>query len=337
MNSEERIEAIRSFGYTEREARFLELVALHSGYFLRRQYNQFLGLKRGGTTAALIRKLLMKRQVEVEPSCNRTPIYHLKRHSFYDLIGEPNNRNRRRRGTVGVKTKLMGLDLVLDRPDDQWLGTEREKISFFVDTALVPEPLLPAKTHHTKGSRGLTARYFVEKFPIWVSADVPSLIPVVSFAYIDPGPSRTTGFATFLRRHSLLLASLARARAVYVSDSTACFGAAERTFREFEKEILLRGTEGVEARLERFIRFLELESAARAKQWKGFTKQTLDELRGLRGLFDVPENQAWLTLWSDGGASYVRQSLTALGACRNSELRFETLRLTHDYQLLGTL
>ena len=68
MTYRERIAAVRAMGYTTREAGFLEFVALHSGYFLRRQYNQFLDRKRGGTAAALIRKLLQKEHVSVEPS-----------------------------------------------------------------------------------------------------------------------------------------------------------------------------------------------------------------------------------------------------------------------------
>jgi hypothetical protein len=35
-------ELLESVGYTEREAAFLYLVAVHSGYFLRRQYSHFI-------------------------------------------------------------------------------------------------------------------------------------------------------------------------------------------------------------------------------------------------------------------------------------------------------
>ncbi len=38
MSSAERIAALKGLGYTEREAAFLCLAALHGGYFLRRQY-----------------------------------------------------------------------------------------------------------------------------------------------------------------------------------------------------------------------------------------------------------------------------------------------------------
>ena len=36
------ISALESLGYTEREAAFLYLVAAHSGYFLRRQFDYFI-------------------------------------------------------------------------------------------------------------------------------------------------------------------------------------------------------------------------------------------------------------------------------------------------------
>ena len=49
MTNAERIQALQRLGYTEREAAFLCLAALHGGYFLRRQYAQFLGREDGGT------------------------------------------------------------------------------------------------------------------------------------------------------------------------------------------------------------------------------------------------------------------------------------------------
>ena len=43
----ERITALRSFGYAEREAAFLLTAALHGGYFLRRQYCSAIGTQSG--------------------------------------------------------------------------------------------------------------------------------------------------------------------------------------------------------------------------------------------------------------------------------------------------
>ena len=47
MTWEERADAVASLGFTTRQARFLALAALHSGYCLRRQYGAFAGLQSG--------------------------------------------------------------------------------------------------------------------------------------------------------------------------------------------------------------------------------------------------------------------------------------------------
>ena len=49
-------DALQGFGYTAREAAFLRLAALHSGYFLRRQYLQFIGSTRGRPDDVLVSK-----------------------------------------------------------------------------------------------------------------------------------------------------------------------------------------------------------------------------------------------------------------------------------------
>jgi hypothetical protein len=38
------VDALRQLGYTEREAEFLYIVAVHSGFFLQRQFMQFVEL-----------------------------------------------------------------------------------------------------------------------------------------------------------------------------------------------------------------------------------------------------------------------------------------------------
>ena len=54
MTNSDRINVLEQLGYSEREAAFLNLAALHGGYFLRRQYCEFLGKEVGGTAASLI-------------------------------------------------------------------------------------------------------------------------------------------------------------------------------------------------------------------------------------------------------------------------------------------
>jgi hypothetical protein len=77
MTDEERIAAIQKFGYTEREAAFLCLAALHGGYFLRRPYNTFHQQRPGGTADRLIEKTVIQGHVRIHESAYRTFIYHI--------------------------------------------------------------------------------------------------------------------------------------------------------------------------------------------------------------------------------------------------------------------
>src|ERR1700730_15708152 len=124
MNNPERITALRSLGYTEREAAFLCLAALHGGFFLRRQYCEFIGKEIGGTAAALVEKLIAQQHAVAITALNHTKIYHLGCRPFYAAIGEIDNRNRRKHSTRAIKNRLIGLDFVLAHQDYRYLATE---------------------------------------------------------------------------------------------------------------------------------------------------------------------------------------------------------------------
>ena len=57
LTNDERIQALRIFGYSEAQARFICLVALHGGYFINRQAAEFLAQEGGGSVTELIEKL----------------------------------------------------------------------------------------------------------------------------------------------------------------------------------------------------------------------------------------------------------------------------------------
>jgi hypothetical protein len=93
MRNDERKMAIQRFGYTEREAAFLCLVALHGGYFLRRQYAAFLQCQRGGNVERLLEKGVLRGHIRVHQSANQTQICHVGARPFFTAIGEEGNRN----------------------------------------------------------------------------------------------------------------------------------------------------------------------------------------------------------------------------------------------------
>src|SRR5437660_12144152 len=143
MSSAERIAALKSLGYTEREAAFLCLAALHGGYFLRRQYCDFIGKQIGGTAAALVEKLLAQRHAVAISALNHTKIYHLGCRPFYAALGETDNRNRREHAPLAVKRRLMGLGFVLPHPNHRYLATECERVDYFSGTLRIALSPLP--------------------------------------------------------------------------------------------------------------------------------------------------------------------------------------------------
>ena len=165
----ERVTALQAFGYTEREAAFLLTAALHGGYFLRRQYCYAIGTQSGGNAAALIDKLLTLKHASVAVGCNNTKLYHLCSRPFYATLGEEDNRNRRERPPFAIKNRLMGLDFVLGHPEYSYLATEREKVEFFTGTLGIDWSLLPVKRFVSQQSKATTDRYFVDKYPIFIT------------------------------------------------------------------------------------------------------------------------------------------------------------------------
>ena len=104
-------------GFTQRQARFLTLVALHSGYCLRRQYATFAAVSYGKNVRDFLDDLVaqqLARRVTFRP--DRGHIYHLFCRSLYRAIQQQDNRNRRHASPALIARKLMLLDFVLTCP-----------------------------------------------------------------------------------------------------------------------------------------------------------------------------------------------------------------------------
>ena len=205
MTGEERTQAITSFGFTERQARFLTAVMVHGGVCLRRQYCTFAHIERGQKTHDFFGRLVGDGYAAAYPCANsRARLYHLHHKALYRSIGEPNNRNRRRVFLGRAVERLMLLDAVLASPDLIWLGTERDKLTYFTlrSPARVPRDTCPQLVF--TGDGRTTVRYFPDKLPIGVDADDRTHV----FCYLLTDASLTYDFRAFLHRHADLLRML---------------------------------------------------------------------------------------------------------------------------------
>jgi hypothetical protein len=299
MTRQQRIEALREFGYNEREASFLALAALHSGYFVRRQYNRFVGCKHGKAVVQLVKRLSANGHSRTTVFPNNTGVYHLCSRPLYQALGDPNNRNRRRRSPVAIKTKLMALDFVLADPDLEYLATEREKAEHFTNHRSIPPDLLPKRIYPAKRSGDKTVRYFVDKLPIFLPSEDSLSPPVVSFCYVDPGARSLAGFQTFLRQYTRLFGKLGRFRLFYIAGTERHFRAAERRLRELVRS--LESVESSDSHTAELLEYFRLERLYQERRFQTLTKAKLIHLKRARRRFADPESAALLELWKREG------------------------------------
>jgi hypothetical protein len=239
MNIPQRqIEALTAFSYTVSEARFLYIVAMHSGYFTARQFLAFVDAKRGYRTHSLAQKLITQGHATMREYRRNGCIYHLYSRKLYAQLGHENLRNRRRHRLEAIQTRLLALDFILANQGYQYLETEAEKVACFCDQLHIEKACLPVKLYMGGPTSQPTLRYFVDKFPLFMSSPRPGFSPVVTFSYVDPGLEALTRFVTHLGQYQTLFRELADFRFVYVSGTRAHFGKATELFNSEVKNPL---------------------------------------------------------------------------------------------------
>src|SRR5918993_1248336 len=96
MTLENRIKAIAEFGFTERQARFLDLVMVFSGLCVPRQYAAFAGTAYGRRVTCFFDRLVRDGYATVSDCLhNRAELYHVRHRALYRAIDQPHSRYRR--------------------------------------------------------------------------------------------------------------------------------------------------------------------------------------------------------------------------------------------------
>ena len=209
------IPVLQSAGYTEREAAFLYLAALHSGYFLRRQYLRFIERGRGALAAQFLRRAFALGHIQSIACGQARFVYHLTSTEVYGAAGLGASHHRRLKSDATIKSRLMVLDFVLDHLGETLLDMETAKVSHFTETRGLSEAILPR-------SRGVA---FAEEFPTILNKDGG-----LSFSYIDEGALSGSGFEHFLDRYTSLFRALPGFELLYLSYSTQNFERARSLF-----------------------------------------------------------------------------------------------------------
>lgn len=216
------IPALETLGYTEREASFLYLVAMHSGYFLRRQFDYFIDRNKGAIAQHFLEKARVAGHVRVLDYGQRWHVYHLFSKPIYRLLGNPDSQHRRAKGDAQIKAKLMTLDYVLENDTEHFLVTEDERRDYFTRSRGLPSELL--------GNRVTGALPFLNAFPVSLAERMVPQHSLVRFSFIDEGQLSTAKFLRFVVSMKPVFDALGHVELVYIADSEHNFPAIRHTF-----------------------------------------------------------------------------------------------------------
>src|SRR5258708_6546355 len=254
---EDQLARLLDFGYTDAEARFLYLVATHSGYFTVRQFLDFAKAKSGKRNAGLVEKLFSLGHAGAQRYTRRSLVYHLRSRQLYSAIGKDYLRNRREHELTHIKTRLLALDFILGHPKEDYFETAETKRRYFVARFKVSENLF---TPSDGRSNGIT---FADRFPLCVAYPSPEYMPVVTFTYVDPEHRNLDAYIAHLRTYRPLFRQLPGFQFLYISTAAGLQKEAAEIF-----SLLVEGRG-----LSDLNRYFDLETKWEREQYRLVTEQ----------------------------------------------------------------
>ena len=223
---QDRAAQLATFGWTDREAEWIALVALHSGAFTRAQWRHYFDDAHRETAGRFVRALIEK-QLAIE---DERPIFPggaravlLTGKPIYRALGITDVRHRRSKAatTQVLMRRLLSLDYIIERPTFGWLPTEADKVQRFEALGL-DRRTFPYRLYGPDG-KPQTPRYFAFKLPIAVDDQA------ATFVYVDSGQTTDSELRAWGAAHAPLWAALrARTFAVQVVGVGAGAEAADR-------------------------------------------------------------------------------------------------------------
>ncbi len=326
---------LERLGYTPREAAFLYLIGRNSGFFLRRQFVHFANGVLGALPQHFVSKAINKEHISVLDYGQRRHVYHLNSRTIYRILQLEDCPNRRTKGDHEIVTRLLIVDYLLERLNDQWLSTEGEKISFFTDEKGLDRACLPRSLGRTGDSKNETAaRYFPDRFPIAVRQAQEKSPVVARFTYFDEGACTVKAFDRFLDTYHDFLQNLDTFELDYISFSSRNFVAAEKCFR---KRFLPVGS-AVSSELLPFgcahlARFFAAEDRWNRNDSR-FSQPDLAVLREGEKMYRIPEHESLRSAWQAGRSAFESQ-LRSLGELRQPKSLFNSCIVQQSYPLFG--
>ena len=311
------LDAVKSLGYAETEARFLYLAATHSGYFTAAQFRSFTGLPTGKRSFRFTQRVIANKHATLDVYAQNTRVYHLFSRKFYSAIGKENIRNRREHEFSFIQTRLITLDYILSNQGRDYYETEDQKVHYFCEVLGVGKEYLPTKLYLGQRSSSVTSRYFVDKFPMFrsVSSSSPS---VVTFTYVAFDAENLTGFVTHLQDYLPLFRHLKQLNFVFISPQANHFLQARQIFSTLV-QIPLRSPTGGE-----LVRYYRFRRAWETKQFAELRHEDVQFLHDATKLFRAGHFQELYQAWNAGTVTEPDIRAMFAGQGGTGEIGFET-------------
>jgi hypothetical protein len=202
---------------------FEYLVAVHSGYFLRRQFDYFINRQKGAIAQSFLEKARVAGHIEIIDYGEARHVYHLFSKPIYRLIGNAESQNRRRKGDGLIRARLIALDYVLENDEDHYLESDNDKLLFFSNVRRIPQESFA--DHNGKLYPPLSSS------PIAIVDRARPATCLVRFLFADEALITAEKFYRFLSVAESLLRALGSFELVYASNSAHNFSDAEAVFR----------------------------------------------------------------------------------------------------------
>jgi hypothetical protein len=326
--SNQHIQALRNLGYTEREARFLYVVAIHSGYFTQTQLCHFLGNKSGRAAHSFTLRLLSRKHARDRKYQNNAHVYHLTHRRIYQAIERENLRNRRTHTFEFMKTRLAILDFVLGHLQHDYFEGEAEKVQYFEGRLYIRPQDMPGRAYRGANKIPDTIRYFVDKFPLFLDSTVASE-PRLTLSFIDPGFGNLEAFKTHLSAYATFLSRIPRFAFLFASPRVRLFKAAENHFNEVADPQPGKLSEQI-------ARYFELRASWEAKKYESLKDPDIEFMNHAKQCFAGEVFESAFKDWKAGRLT--QKGLVAVlenRARRIQEIEFKTCLLPRDYSSFG--
>ena len=322
------IQKLRSFGYTEREARFLNIVAIHSGYFTQTQLCPYVANRSGRATRSFTSRLLSRKHVRERKYQNNASVYHLAHRNIYQAIERENIRNRRSHTFDFVKTRLAMLDFVLAHLEFDYFEGEAEKVQYFEQHFEIRPQDMPGRTYRGANKVPDTIRYFVDKFPMFLDSTVAGE-PLVTFTFIDSGFGNLDAFRTHLDAYATFLSRVPRFAFVFASPAQKLFDPAQKRFQNKTNPPTGKLSEQV-------ARYFTLRANWEAKRYELLKDADIEFMNHARQCFTGETFESAFAEWKVGCLNE-RNLLAVLESPtrHKQEIRFSTYLLPRDYSSFG--